>query len=132
MRYKLAKWEGQRRAFTGVFARLGTKTGNFGDWRQTVLLKDVADVETGEMVTDHLWLNYTRGFMNIEPLRPGDQVQFVARVEPYYKVAGDDYCLRYPSKVQKVGVPPSAPKVVPGMKEDEWRAWLAKQKEGRS
>jgi hypothetical protein len=78
----------------------------------TVLLKDIRDAR-GEMVTDHLWFNLTKGLAALN-LRPGDTVRFDARVKPYtkgYQGYRDDvydrpveidYKLDRPTKIQKV------------------------------
>ena len=45
-----------RDTFTGVFERLGSKNGWFG--QRTVLLIDIKNKE-GDAITDHLWFNLT-------------------------------------------------------------------------
>ena len=65
MRPKLKRIEGERKTFTGTFARFGKKDRyrpkKVGDeWVThdlTVLLVDVRDSD-GNPVTDHLWFNY--------------------------------------------------------------------------
>lgn len=112
-RKELGKFDGQRRKFTGVFVRFGTKRGWQGAVDETILLKNVIDVASGKLVTDHLWFNRTMGFddaihavlgdpdPNIPPydkdLTPqelddldatalqGKVFEFTARVEDYVK-----------------------------------------------
>ena len=64
----------------------------------------VDDPENPKMVTDHLWLNLTKGFANLGLLETGDLIQFNGRVSQYNKgfINKDkvDYELTYPSKVQ--------------------------------
>jgi hypothetical protein len=78
---------------------------------KTVLLKDVKD-ENGQLVTDHLWFNMTKGFEEAN-LQPGDIVEFRGKVEKYikgyrgrredvYKPLVTDYKLSRPTKVRKL------------------------------
>jgi hypothetical protein len=76
-------------------------------------LKDVKD-ENGQLVTDHLWFNMTKGFEEAN-LHPGDIVEFRGKVEKYIKgyqgrredVFGKpieaDYKLSRPTKVRNLG-----------------------------
>lgn len=82
MREKLKEINDVRATFTGTFARLGTKS-SFGHPKQTVLLTDVKD-SAGKIITDHLWLNLTKGFASLN-LTPGVTIQFDARVKRYTK-----------------------------------------------
>lgn len=110
IRKALGANEGERSVYTGEFVRTGTKHGFKGDVK-TVLLKDVKD-ETGQIVTDHLWFNMTKGFEQAN-LQPGDIVEFRGKVERYikgykgyrediYKPLEDDYKLSRPTKVKKI------------------------------
>ena len=56
MRDGLAPFLGQRQRFAATIDRIGVKDG----WQSaiTVLLKDVALADTGDLVADHLWLRY--------------------------------------------------------------------------
>lgn len=111
MRKKLANKEGERKKFTAVFIRLGKKAGYTGYSVETILLSNVTDVETGELVTDHLWFTFTKGFQ-IFGLAEGDILEFEARVKPYRKgyvnksLAIDkekfDYKLSNPTKIKCV------------------------------
>ena len=85
-----------RRRYHGIFVRLGCKSGywwrktdgeiqgRFGKETLTLLLKDVMDAETGEILTDHLWFNLTKGFSEANPAS-GDILAFDARVKEYQK-----------------------------------------------
>ena len=113
MREQLARLGDFRARFTGAFKRYGTKTGWQGRVEQTVLLVDIKDT-LGIAVADHLWFNLTKGFAEVE-LKPGDVVEFSARVTPYLKgykgyrededlpLIERDYRLSYPTKFEKVG-----------------------------
>lgn len=98
MRRKLQAIEGQRLTFIGTFERLGVKAG-YRSQEFTVLLKDVRR-ESGEMMTDHQWFNYTRGFQALY-LQKGDLVQFDARSRPYHR-GKNDYQLSHPTKIKKL------------------------------
>ncbi len=111
MRENLKKIDGVRKKFTGVFVREGEKPGwSYSGPRKTVLLRDITD-EKGQIVTDHLWFNLTKGFEN-ECLVEGDIVEFHARVKPYLKGYSEthfenpfrlDYKLSHPTKIRCVG-----------------------------
>jgi hypothetical protein len=112
-RKKLAKISGTRKAFQGIFVRYGKKPAwNSPQPLKTLLLKDIRDVATGELVTDHLWFNLTKGFEAIQPLSGGTVIQFDARVKPYEKGFVNwrqsidervtDYKLSHPTKIKKV------------------------------
>lgn len=112
MRKELAKMEDVRTVFTGVFVRFGEKNG-YKDPIPTVLLKNVCD-ESGKMVTDHLWLNLTKGFATLD-LKGGETVEFRARVREYVKgykgrdwvramdaPLEEDYKLSRPTKIRVI------------------------------
>lgn len=84
MRSALKQINGQRIVFRGNFSRYGTKSSYRGKPKVTILLLDVKD-QSGKTVSDHLWLNRTKGIQSIEPLREGDVIEFKARVKKYTK-----------------------------------------------
>ena len=109
----LQELEGMRRRFRGVFERFGKKV-SYGHEKTTLLFKNVEDVETGELVTDHLWFNLTKAFDALN-LVSGDTVEFDARVTIYEKGyrgrraettgrawSAKDYKLSRPTKVEGV------------------------------
>lgn len=96
--------------FQGTFARYGTKTGWRGAILRTLLLTDVTDIQTGEVVTTHLWFNLTKGFKVLGELTKGDLIAFDGRVDTYEKgyrgrryVEGNpprmDYKITRPTKI---------------------------------
>jgi len=110
IRKNLATIEGVRDIFTGTFERFGVKNGWAGV-EKTVLLKDIKN-KNGDIISDHLWFNFTKGFENLQ-LEKGDIIQFEARVKEYYKgykgyregiykPIEKDYKLSYPSKIKKL------------------------------
>ncbi len=111
MRKKLKELEDVRQTFVGVFVREGIKNGYKGPLK-TILLKDIQDLE-GNLITDHLWFNYTKGFEALGKLKEGTRIQFDARSKPYekgYKGYREDvYCpvqwdykLSHPSKIKRL------------------------------
>lgn len=71
----------ERHVFTATFIRFGFRDGYKGPVR-TILLQDV--LLNGEVVTDHLWFDLTKGFKSAD-LLPGDVVELCARVSIYEK-----------------------------------------------
>lgn len=113
MRKKLRTYEETRGTFTGTFVREGSKNGYKGPER-TLLLKDIKDIN-GNILCDHLWFNYTKGFDKLGKLAEGEVIQFNARCKEYqkgykgyrddvYKPLEWDYKLSHPTKIIKVGV----------------------------
>lgn len=102
----------ERGTYVGVVSRLGYKTGYNGHGKPTFLIINLTDIN-GNLVADHLWINYTKQFQSLGILATGDEVQFNARVSSYLKgYQGTDstirkkhpiqydYKLEYPSKVR--------------------------------
>jgi hypothetical protein len=108
MRKLLAAEKGERKNFVGIFSRFGKKANFHGFSDQTVLLINVSDKETGSLITDHIWFNYTKGFEKLE-LQPGARVSFEARIKSYkkgyvsrrYQIDNSrlDYKLSHPTKL---------------------------------
>lgn len=107
MREKLKIIDGERMTFTGKIERYGGKGGG----KFTILIVDVRHL-TGQLITDHLWFNLTKGF-KAQRLDPGEFVQFDARVKAYRKgyqgtrkqidrPVSDDYKLSHPTRISKI------------------------------
>ncbi len=115
MRRELAKQEGQRKRFRATFIRLGKKTNYQGYSEETILLNRVIDTETGNVVTDHLWFSFTKGFQDAR-IQEGDTIEFEARVKEYKKGyvnrayginnRKQDYKLSHPTRIAVVNNPP--------------------------
>lgn len=114
MRTSLQGLDGKRVSMTAVFWKYGTFRGR-GCVARTILLKNIRD-EQGNILADHVWINYTAGFDSVGVFRPGDVVKFTAQVSSYIKgYCGEniegrlmnpikwDYRLKYPRNVQKIG-----------------------------
>jgi hypothetical protein len=108
IRKKLAAEEGERKKFRATFARFGKKVNYKGYSETTVLLTNIADVETGKVMADHLWFTYTTGFEKAG-LTEGVTIEFEARVKEYSKGYVNkryginnrkkDYKLSHPTKI---------------------------------
>ena len=112
MRRELRRRSGERTAFTGEFVRYGSKPGYRGPPQKTILLRNIRDLK-GQLVTEHLWFNLTKGFAALGLLAEGDRVQFDARIKPYekgykgrredvYLPVSTDYKLSHPTQIQKL------------------------------
>ncbi len=111
MRKELVAEEGKRKKFRAVFSRIGKKTSYKGYSGETILLKHIVDLETNKIVADHLWFNYTQGFVKAS-LVLGDEFEFEARVKEYRKGyinrsynidhSRTDFKLSNPTKIRKV------------------------------
>lgn len=84
MRKKLGESEGVRKRFSAVFVRVGKKTNFNGYSEDTILLRNVTDIETGQVVSDHLWFTYSKRFEDAN-IREGNTIEFDARVKEYTK-----------------------------------------------
>ena len=83
-RNELAKIQNNRKTFTGIFKRYGTKTNWHGFPEKTILLTDIKE-GIGNKVTDHIWFHMTKGFEKLGELQEGTKIQFDARVKSYFK-----------------------------------------------
>lgn len=80
-RIKLEQLEGERFHIICEIGRFGTKSG-YRSHVQTIMLKDVLDFKTGDLLCDHLWM--TCGKWS-QPLLVGSIVSFAARSGDYIK-----------------------------------------------
>lgn len=114
VRKRLASDEGERRRFRARFERFGKKAGYNGYSETTVLLRDITDASTNELLTDHSWFAYTRGFEKLK-LEENVVIEFEARVKKYAKGYVNknyginrrthDYKLSHPTKIVIVQIP---------------------------
>ncbi len=82
MRKNMKTINGSRLRFRGVVERFGTKPNWHGFPEDTLLLRDVTRLDTGEVVCDHLW--FTRG-LTWAGISQGATVESDARVGVYEK-----------------------------------------------
>jgi hypothetical protein len=109
MRKTLSKEEGNRKKYFATFARLGKKVNYNGYSEDTILLTNITDAETNQVMADHLWFSYTKGFEKIQ-LIEGVEIEFEARVKEYkkgyvntyYKInnRSKDFKLSNPTKIK--------------------------------
>jgi len=110
MRKTLAAEEGKRKKFKAVFDRVGKKINYKGYSEETILLKNIVDLESQKIVADHVWFSYSKGFIKVSP-KFGDVIEFEARVKEYqkgyvnrnYKIDNSkkDFKLSNPTKIKK-------------------------------
>ena len=108
MRKGLANQVGERKKFQATFVRFGKKTNYHGFAEETVLLKNIVDLQNNKIVTEHVWFSYTKSFQHIS-LIAGMHIEFEARIKKYvkgyknsrYKIdqRTEDYKLSHPTKV---------------------------------
>ncbi len=84
MREKLRSELGERKRFSALVSKFGKKTNFKGYSEETILLTKVTNIETGELMTDHLWINFTAAFEQAR-IAIGDRIAFDARVKAYQK-----------------------------------------------
>jgi len=84
LRKELEKKDEQRLKFSAVFTRYGSKV-NWNGYSETTLLLTKICFEDGASAADHLWVSETQGFRDLGTLRPGDRLEFEARVAGYEK-----------------------------------------------
>ena len=118
MRKLLKQQMGRRGEFRATVAQFGTKSAFRGPDLSTMLLKDVKD-ETGQIVTDHLWMTVGKQLSRLN-VQVGEEIVFVARVTRYEKgykgfredvfaaLPSTDYRLSYPTKVRRGETRPPA------------------------
>lgn len=111
MRKSLSKLNSRRISCIGIFVKYGTKSNWHGFPTRTVLLKNIKDMD-GNLLTEHLWFNGTKGFHALGELKLGDVIEFDARVKEYTKGYVNwrkdvderevDFKLSHPSKIRKL------------------------------
>lgn len=98
-----------RKTYRGTYQRTGKKHGK--QHGATLLLTDIHQKGSGKILTNHLWLNYTREFAKLDELIPGDIIEFDGRIDTYHHLTSyakylmttdhsyvptpDDYYLEY-------------------------------------
>lgn len=109
-RKSLRAMDGVRARFRARFERYGTKRAYGGRTERTLLLRDVVHIDSGELVTEHVWFNLSARWQALGDLGAGDVIEFDARVKRYNKgyrgrrwdvvsVPSVDYKLAWPTKV---------------------------------
>ena len=118
MRKLLKQQMGRRGEFRATVAQFGTRSANLGPDLSTMLRKRVKD-ETGQMVTDHLWMTVGKQLSRLN-VQVGEEIVFVARVTRYEKgykgfredvfaaLPSTEYRLSYPTKVRRGETRPPA------------------------
>jgi hypothetical protein len=63
---------------------VGKKRNYNGYSEDTILLINIIDGESKELVADHAWFSYTKGFEKVQ-LKEGTVLEFEARIKAYAK-----------------------------------------------
>lgn len=84
MRKNLGNINGSRTRFRATVKRFGSKKNYHGYPEPTILLIDVAFAETDKQASDHIWFTVGTTIKKLG-LKPGDVVEFDARVGEYIK-----------------------------------------------
>lgn len=94
-----------RRRYRATVGRFGEKSNNFGYYQtleETIMFKNIIDVEKGRIITDHLWFKVGKQIDQLK-LNKGDGISFDARVgqytKGYYPNIKVDYKLKNMSKI---------------------------------
>lgn len=111
MREGLKKLNGIRKKFRAVVGRLGKKANYLGYSDDTVLLKNIVDLEVNSVVADHLWFTFSKAFDKAN-VKEGSVIEFDARIKEYskgyvnkrYKVdhRKADFKLSYPTNIRVI------------------------------
>ena len=110
-RVALKTIDNERMRFSAIVGRFGTKTNYHGYPEPTVLLERVVRLDTGVMVTDHVWFSVGKTIAALD-LSVGATIEFDARVGGYtkgyvnYRKGIDDrttdYKLNRPTRIQVI------------------------------
>lgn len=84
MRKKLSDDVGVRKRFSALVERFGKKINFKGYSEETILLKNIRDVDSNEIVADHLWFTFSLAFQKAK-ITEGCNIEFDARVKDYVK-----------------------------------------------
>lgn len=111
MRKGLAKDEGVRKRFRAQFVRLGKKTNYKGYSEDTLLFRDVRSADDKQLVADHVWFTFSKGFEAIH-WEEGLVIEFDARIRKYQKgyvnkalgrqKRSTDFKLSHPTRIKPV------------------------------
>lgn len=75
---------GIRKRFNARVDRFGKKVNYKGYSEDTILLKEITDAESKEVVADHLWFTFSLAFQKAK-ITEGCTIEFDARVKDYTK-----------------------------------------------
>ncbi len=84
MRKRLSQDVGLRKRFSALVERFGKKVNYKGYSEETILLKNITDIDSHEIVADHLWFAFSLAFQKAK-ITEGSSIEFDARVKEYKK-----------------------------------------------
>lgn len=95
----------KRQTYQGTFVRCGFFWENSRKKKETVLIRDIKQIQSRDIIADHIWLSCTDGFKKAN-LCPGDLVQFAATPQTYTKmIQGElvvDFNLKFPRHIRNL------------------------------
>jgi hypothetical protein len=112
LRSALKDNDDRRLKFSAVFDRYGTRINWKGYSETTLLLTDLC-FEDGSPAAGHVWIAETKEAQALGPFRPGQKLEFEARIGAYekgYRYRGKaltpiktDFKLNRPTRIMRVG-----------------------------
>jgi hypothetical protein len=84
VRKKLSADLGLRKRFSAEVERFGKKINYKGYSEETILLKNIRDIDSKEVVADHVWFTFSLTFQKAKVVE-GSTIEFDARVKDYTK-----------------------------------------------
>lgn len=81
MRLSEAKYKHHGK-FEGVVVRIKRNVGEQGFKSESILIKAIKNVVTGEVVSDRIWFEYTEEFKMIGRLKENDVISFETKPKP--------------------------------------------------
>ena len=95
----------KQNAYQCIFVKQGFFWDSKNKKHKTVLIKNVTDLKTGELITDHVWLPLTDSLKKAG-LCFGDTLQFMATAKRYTKMAQgqiiSDFAFKNPEKIRNL------------------------------
>lgn len=68
--------------FEGIVVRIKKNIGEQGFKSESILVKSVKNVVTGEIVSDRIWFEYTEKFKTVGKLKENDVITFESKPKP--------------------------------------------------
>lgn len=119
-RQTLKKVSGEKITLRAIIARPGRDKED----KPTLLLKEIKKKGGRKVLTDHVWIQYTRELVKAGTLVPGDMIEFTAVATPYTKIYQGQTIEEYGIS-NITDVKPVKLVVLPDMEEDWGRSDLA-------
>ena len=101
MRTELKTKLGVRKLYTGTFEKYGSYQTKDGGFKASVLLLNIK--AKGQLMADHMWVELTPEFDEVNVMEKGDTIMFYARAAKYRKNNGtqSDIGLRMLTRIRR-------------------------------